>query len=136
MLIPQTQALGIALVLCATLINGTWPNVFKILSKHKTDLIWFDANLAALVYAIVFALIFGDVGADLPLYISKNIALNTTSASLNPPSKFNLVNNLNSPPYDKVLIAIAAGICLGIGSSPLFPAQLRFCFSAAWFRKA
>ena len=109
MLLPQSLAVAIPLVVLSFAVSGTWPNAFKLLRKHKAELVWFDANLSCLVFTMIGTFIFGSIGSDYPL----NIMVNGTAP--NPPEWYNISPVLARAPYVKIITALCAGMCLGIG---------------------
>src|SRR5690242_883501 len=64
MILPQTYGAALLLTLVSMLCWGSWANTFKLAGKCRFELFYYDYSLGLLIAATIFALTFGNLGAD------------------------------------------------------------------------
>jgi glucose uptake protein len=64
MILPQTYGAALLLTLVSMLCWGSWANTFKLAGKWRFELFYYDYSLGLLIAATIFALTFGNLGAD------------------------------------------------------------------------
>src|SRR5712671_2791039 len=64
MLIPQTYAGALILIILSMLCWGSWANTFKLAGKWRFELFYFDYSLGVLLAATAYALTFGNFGNE------------------------------------------------------------------------
>jgi len=65
MLIPQTYAGALILIVLSMICWGSWANTFKLAGKWRFELFYYDYSLGVLLAAIIAAYTFGSMGDDL-----------------------------------------------------------------------
>jgi glucose uptake protein len=65
MLIPQTYAGALILIVLSMICWGSWANTFKLAGKWRFELFYYDYSLGVLLAAIIAAYTFGSMGEDL-----------------------------------------------------------------------
>jgi len=65
MLIPQTYAGALILIVLSMICWGSWANTFKLTGKWRFELFYYDYSLGVLLAAIIAAYTFGSMGDDL-----------------------------------------------------------------------
>ena len=65
MLIPQTYAAALILIVLSMICWGSWANTFKLAGKWRFELFYYDYSLGVLLAAIIAAYTFGSMGDDL-----------------------------------------------------------------------
>src|SRR6266404_1013205 len=65
MLIPQTYAGALILIVLSMICWGSWANTFKLSGKWRFELFYYDYSLGVLLAAIIAAYTFGSMGDDL-----------------------------------------------------------------------
>lgn len=64
MILPQTYGAALLLTLVSMLCWGSWANTFKLAGKWRFELFYYDYSLGLLIAATIYALTFGNLGAD------------------------------------------------------------------------
>src|SRR6266446_569489 len=64
MLIPQTYAGALILIVLSMICWGSWANTFKLAGKWRFELFYYDYSLGVLIMAIVVGLTFGSMGSS------------------------------------------------------------------------
>ena len=64
MVLPQTYGAAVLLIIVSMLCWGSWANTFKLAGKWRFELFYYDYSLGVLIAAIIYALTFGNFGAD------------------------------------------------------------------------
>jgi glucose uptake protein len=65
MLIPQTYAGALILIVLSMICWGSWANAFKLTGKWRFELFYYDYSLGVLLAAIIAAYTFGSMGDEL-----------------------------------------------------------------------
>src|SRR5882724_4555178 len=65
MLIPQTYAGALILIILSMICWGSWANAFKLTGKWRFELFYYDYSLGVLLAAIIAAYTFGSMGPEL-----------------------------------------------------------------------
>ena len=115
MILPQTYAGALILIIVSMLSWGSWANTFKLTGKWRFELFYYDYSLGVLVAAIVAAYTFGSMGSDLSfsdnLLVSskRNMAYATFAGMV-----FNLANMLLVAAISVAGLAVAFPIGIGL----------------------
>jgi glucose uptake protein len=64
MVLPHTYVAALLLTVVSMLCWGSWANAFKLSGKWRFELFYFDYSFGVLLAATIYALTFGDLGAD------------------------------------------------------------------------
>lgn len=64
MVLPQTYGAALLLIIVSMLCWGSWANTFKLAGKWRFELFYYDYSLGVLIAATIYALTFGNSGAD------------------------------------------------------------------------
>src|SRR5260370_20727936 len=64
MLIPQTYAGALILIVLSMICWGSWANTFKLSGKWRFELFYYDYSLGVLLAALIAAYTFGSMGDD------------------------------------------------------------------------
>ncbi|MGH9719856.1 MAG: multidrug DMT transporter permease, partial [Bryobacteraceae bacterium] len=64
MILPQTYAVTLLILVLSMLAWGSWANTFKLAGKWRFELFYFDYAFGVLLAALVYALTFGSLGFD------------------------------------------------------------------------
>lgn len=64
MILPQTYAATLILMILGMLCWGSWANAFKLTGKWRFELFYYDYALGVLLVATLYALTFGSLGFD------------------------------------------------------------------------
>jgi len=64
MVLPHTYVAALLLTVVSMLCWGSWANTFKLAGKWRFELFYFDYSFGVLLAATIYALTFGDLGAD------------------------------------------------------------------------
>lgn len=65
MILPETYASALLLMLLSMLCWGSWANAFKLTRKWRFELFYYDYALGVLLAALIAAYTFGSLGSDL-----------------------------------------------------------------------
>src|SRR4030081_1715131 len=65
MILPTTYATALLLTILSMICWGSWANTFKLTRKWRFELFYFDYALGVLLAAVIAALTFGSIGAEL-----------------------------------------------------------------------
>lgn len=64
MILPQTSAFVLALMILSLLCLGSWASLFKLAGKWRFELFYFDFAIGLIVAALIYAFTVGNIGYD------------------------------------------------------------------------
>jgi glucose uptake protein len=115
MLIPQTYAGALILIVLSMICWGSWANTFKLAGKWRFELFYYDYSLGVLLAAIIAAYTFGSMGDDLSFSDNMIVAGKRNMAyALAGGVVFNLANMLLVAAISVAGLAVAFPIGIGL----------------------
>ncbi len=115
MLIPQTYAGALILIILSMICWGSWANTFKLAGKWRFELFYYDYSLGVLLAAIIAAYTFGSMGDELSFSDNMIVAGKRNMAyALAGGVVFNLANMLLVAAISVAGLAVAFPIGIGL----------------------
>src|SRR5713226_8718934 len=115
MLIPQTYAGALILMVLSMLCWGSWANAFKLSGKWRFELFYYDYSLGVLIAAIIAAYTFGSLGNELSFSDNLLVAGKRNMAwGLAAGVVFNLANMLLVAAISVAGLAVAFPVGIGL----------------------
>ncbi len=115
MLIPQTYAGALILIVLSMICWGSWANAFKLTGKWRFELFYYDYSLGVLLAAIIAAYTFGSMGDDLSFSDNLIVAGKRNMAwALAGGVVFNLANMLLVAAISVAGLAVAFPVGIGL----------------------
>src|SRR5260370_6100541 len=115
MLIPQTYAAALILIVLSMICWGSWCNTFKLAGKWRFELFYYDYSLGVLLAAIIAAYTFGSMGDELSFSDNLIVAGKRNMAwALAGGVVFNLANMLLVAAISVAGLAVAFPIGIGL----------------------
>lgn len=115
MLIPQTYAGALLLIVLSMICWGSWANAFKLTGKWRFELFYYDYSLGVLLAAIIAAYTFGSMGDDLSFSDNLIVAGKRNMAwALASGVVFNLANMLLVAAISVAGLAVAFPVGIGL----------------------
>jgi glucose uptake protein len=115
MLIPQTYAGALILIILSMICWGSWANTFKLAGKWRFELFYYDYSLGVLLAAIIAAYTFGSMGDELSFSDNMIVAGKKNMAyALAGGVVFNLANMLLVAAISVAGLAVAFPIGIGL----------------------
>jgi len=115
MIIPETYAGALLLIILSMICWGSWANTFKLTGKWRFELFYYDYSLGVLLAAIVAAYTFGSMGSELSFSDNLLIAGKRNMAyALAGGTIFNLANMLLVAAISVAGLAVAFPIAIGL----------------------
>ena len=115
MLIPETYAIALLLMILSMVCWGSWANTFKMSGKWRFELFYYDYSLGLLLAAIIAAYTVGSMGSELSFSDNMLVAAKRNMAwALAAGAVFNLANMLLVAAISIVGMAVAFPIGIGL----------------------
>jgi glucose uptake protein len=115
MLIPQTYAGALILIVLSMICWGSWANAFKLTGKWRFELFYYDYSLGVLLAAIIAAYTFGSMGDELSFSDNLIVAMRRNMAwAVAGGVVFNLANMLLVAAISVAGLAVAFPIGIGL----------------------
>jgi glucose uptake protein len=115
MIIPETYAVALLLIILSMVCWGSWANTFKLVGKWRFELFYYDYSLGVLIAAIIAAYTFGSAGNELSF--SDNLAIagkRNMVWALAAGAVFNLANMLLVAAISVAGMAVAFPVGIGL----------------------
>ena len=115
MILPDTYASALLLILLSMICWGSWANTFKLAGKWRFELFYYDYSLGVLLTAIVAAYTFGSLGPGIS--VSENLhstSLHNVAYALAGGTVFNLANMLLVAAISVAGLAVAFPVGIGL----------------------
>jgi len=115
MIIPETYAVALLLIILSMVCWGSWANTFKLVGKWRFELFYYDYSLGVLIAAIIAAYTFGSSGSELSFTDNLAIAGKRNMVwALAAGAVFNLANMLLVAAISVAGMAVAFPVGIGL----------------------
>src|ERR1700694_2576222 len=115
MILPETYASALLLIILSMLCWGSWANTFKLTGKWRFELFYFDYAAGVLIAAVVAAFTFGSMGNELSFTDNLLVTGKTQIAwGLGAGIIFNLANMLLVAAISVAGLAVAFPVGIGL----------------------
>src|ERR1700688_2791111 len=115
MILPETYASALLLIILSMLCWGSWANTFKLTGKWRFELFYYDYSVGVLVAAIIAAYTFGSLGNELTFSDNMLVAAKRNMAyAVAGGMVFNLANMLLVAAISVAGLAVAFPVGIGL----------------------
>ena len=115
MILPQTYAAALLLIVLSMLCWGSWANTFKLTAKWRFELFYYDYSLGVLMASLIAAYTFGTLGSDLSFSDNMEVAAKRNMAyAVLGGIVFNLANMLLVAAISVAGLAVAFPVGIGL----------------------